>query len=149
MSLTRANVESELVSRQQARMEAVDMDVTVAGSNPDLNNVIGFAIRRLGGSVASFSAVADTDLSSFEEKDYDELLDVAEYRLLLNIKGAWGKVDIQAGQLRENLSQFSKDLDADIAAKAAYLREVYGFGGSSLGAGAVDWDFAETQEDAE
>jgi hypothetical protein len=147
MTLTRANVESELVSRQEARMEVVEMAVTVDGSNADLNNPIGFAVRKSGGTVASFASVADGDLGGFEEADYDKLLDIAEYRLLLNIKGRWGKYDIRAGQLDEKLSQFGKDLDADIDRKLTELQTLYSFGVVSLEAGVVDYDFIQTDED--
>jgi len=149
MALTRENVESELVSRQQSRMEAVDMAVTYEGSNTDLNSVIGYAIRQMGGSVSTFGAVADSDLAFLASEDYDQLLDIAEYRLLQNIKGRWGKVDIRAGQLGENLSQFTKDIDADLDRKLSMLQSMYGFGSAVLGAGAIDLDFAQTDEDNE
>jgi len=146
MSLTRANFEAELVTRQQGRMEAVEMDVTSEGSNADLNGPIGFSIRKCGGAVASFGAVADADISAFEEDEYDKLIDIAEYRLLLNIKGRWGKVDIRAGQLSENLSQFGKDLDEDIKTALENLRNIHGFGVGSISGGALDYDFAQTDE---
>jgi len=147
MTLTRANVESELVSRQQSRMEAVDMAVTYEGSNTDLNAVIGYAIRQMGGSVAAFGAVADSDLSFLASEDYDQLLDIAEYRLLQNIKGRWGKVDIRAGQLGESLSQFTKDIDVDLDHKLKTLQATYGFGMAPLEAGAIHLNFAEPAED--
>jgi len=146
MSLTRANFEGELVSRQQSRLEAVGMAVTHDGSNTDLNSPIGYAIRNCGGSVASFGLVVDADLSSFEEEDYDQLLDVAEYRLLLSIKGRWGKVDVKAGQLSESLSQFSKDIDEDIKNKLSMLKMLYGFGVGTISVGTVDYDFQETND---
>ena len=127
-------------------MEAVEMDVTSEGSNADLNGPIGFSIRKCGGAVASFGAVADADISAFEEDEYDKLIDIAEYRLLLNIKGRWGKVDIRAGQLSENLSQFGKDLDEDIKTALENLRNIHGFGVGSISGGALDYDFAQTDE---
>ena len=149
MALTRAQFETELVARQQGRMEEVEMAVTSEGSNADLNGPIGFSIRKCGGTVASFGAVADADLSAFEESEYDKLNDIAEYRLLLNIKGRWGKVDIRAGQLSESLSQFAKDLDEDIKTALSNLRIVHGFGVGSISGGVLDYDFAQTEEDDE
>lgn len=146
MSLTRANFEAELVTRQQGRMEAVEMAVSTEGANADLNGPIGFAVRKCGGSVASFGTVADGDISAFEEDEYDKLIDIAEYRLLLNIKGRWGKVDIRAGQLSENLSQFGKDLDEDIKTALNNLKSIHGFGVGSISGGALDYDFAQTDE---
>jgi len=147
MSLTRANIEAELVTRQQGRMDAVEMAVTTSGSNADLNGPIGFAIRKCGGSVASFGSVANGDISAFEEDEYDKLIDIAEYRLLLNIKGRWGKVDIRADRLEEDLSQFGKDLDEDIQNALANLQTIHGFGVGSISGGALDYDFAQTDEE--
>lgn len=146
MSLTRANAESELVSRQKSRMEAVSMEVTFVGSNADLNSPIGFAVRKMGGTVASFGSVANADLTFLDEADFDQFLDIAEYRLMLNIKGRWGMVDTKIGPRSENLSQFAEDLERDIARKLSDLQSLYGFGGGSLEAGVVDFDFAETDE---
>lgn len=149
MSLTRENFESELVSRQQARMETVEMSVETSGTNTDLNNIIGFAIRQSGGTVASFASVADSDLSGFDSEYYEQLFDIAELRLLKNIKGRWGKWDIRAGQLAENLSQFGKDLDADIERLEKHVKSTYGIGVSTVSIGSVDYDFAETMEETE
>lgn len=146
MSLTRAEIESELVSRQKARMDVVGMSLSFNGANLDLNSAIGFAVRQCGGTVASLSAVANSDLNGFGPAEHDKLLDIAEYRLLLNIKGRWGRVDIRAGQLEESLSQFAKDLDKDIENKLKELKDSYGFGGSALSAGTLDYDFAQTTE---
>lgn len=123
------------------------MVVTVIGSNADLNSPMGFAVRKMGGTVASFSSVADADLTFLDEEDFDQFLDVAEYRLMLNIKGRWGMVDTKIGPRSENLSQFAEDLERDIARKLSDLQSMYGFGGGSLEAGVVDYDFAETDEE--
>ena len=148
MSITRANLETELVSRVQGYLENVEMAVTFEGANTDLNGPIGYAIRQSGGTVASPSLVADSDLSSFEASDFDKLADIAEYRLLLNIKRKWGKVDVKAGQLSESLSQFAEQLDVDISALKDDLNTSYGYGVASLSAGVVDLDFAEHDPDA-
>jgi len=147
MSLTRINTEAELVQRQKSRMEAVSMAVTFVGTNADLNSPMGFAVRKMGGTVASFSSVADADLTFLDEEDIDQFLDIAEYRLMLNIKGRWGMVDTKIGPRSESLSQFAEDLERDITRKLADLQSMYGFGGGSLEAGVVDYDFAETDEE--
>lgn len=148
MSITRAQVEAELISRRLAMLKAVDMDTTSQGANPDLNSPIAYAVRQCGGTVASLSAVTSGDVQSVDEADIDKLLDLAEYRLLMNIKGRWAKVDISSGPFSQSLSQFSKDLDADIFEKKASLQSSYGFGGGSLQVGVIDLDFAETDPDA-
>lgn len=148
MSITRAQVEAELISRRLAMLKAVDMDTTSQGANPDLNSPIAYAVRQCGGTVASLSAVTSGDVQSVDEADIDKLLDLAEYRLLMNIKGRWAKVDISSGPFSQSLSQFSKDLDADIFEKKASLQSSYGFGGGSLQVGVIDLAFAETDPDA-
>lgn len=148
MSITRVNLETELVTRSHGYLENVGMAVTNVGTNADLNGPIGYAIRQSGGTVASPSLVADSDLSSFEASDIDKLADIAEYRLLLNIKRQWGKVDIKAGQLSQSLSQFADQLDKDIAALKDDLITSYGYGVASLSAGVIDLDFAEHDPEA-
>ncbi len=143
MSITREQLERELVSRAHGYLENVGMSVTIDGANTDLNGPIGYAIRQSGGTVADPSVVADGDISSFEVSDFDKLADIAEYRLLLNIKRKWGKVDIKMGPLSESLSQFSEQLDRDITALKDDLNTSYGYGVASLSAGVIDLDFAE------
>lgn len=148
MSITRAQVEAELISRRLAMLKAVDMDTTSQGANPDLNSPIAYAVRQCRGTVASLSAVTSGDVQTVDEADIDKLLDLAEYRLLMNIKGSWAKVDISSGPFSQSLSQFSKDLDTDIFEKKASLQSSYGFGGGSLQVGVIDLAFAETDPDA-
>jgi hypothetical protein len=144
MSIGRNQLEVELVSRRKMYLTAVEMSVLTHGSNADLNGPIGYAIRQSGGTVANPSMVADSDLSSFADGDYDQLADLAEYRLLMNVKGRWGKVDIKACQLSENLSQFADQLDKDIQALKEHLVSVYGIGSeTSLTTGVLDLNFAE------
>jgi hypothetical protein len=145
MTITRADVEAELVSRQKSRMEAVNMSLLFSGSNLDLNSSIGYAVRQCGGTVASLSSVSNSDLATVTD-DLDKLIDIAEYRLLLSIKGRWGRHDITAGQLTEKLSQFADDLDSDIDRKRSELAELYGFGSGLLEAGTISLNFAEKYE---
>lgn len=148
MSYTRAQVEAELISRRQAMLKAVGMDVTFQGTNPDLNGAIGYAVRQCGGTVASPSAVVSGDIQTVDESEIDKLFDLAEYRLLMNIKGNWAKVDISSGPFSQSLNQFADQLDKDLAAMKENLEYVYGFGAGSLQVGVIDLDFMETDPDA-
>lgn len=144
MALTIAQIETILVSRRSGYMSAADLAVTVVGTNADLVDPIGYAIRQVGGSVNSYGAVTDTDLLSVDSSDYDMLFDFAEYRLLLNLKGRYGKVDIKAGHLAESLSQMADQLKEDIATMAAYLTDFYGFGTASrIEMGVMSYDIAD------
>ena len=148
MTITRAQVEAELISRRLAMLQAVNMDTTSQGANPDLNSPIAYAVRQCGGTVASLSAVTSGDVQSVDEAEIDKLLDLAEYRLLMNIKGRWAKVDASSGPFSQSLSQFADQLDKDLEAMKANLENVYGFGGGSLQVGVIDLSFMETDPDA-
>src|SRR5690242_14586451 len=97
MSLTRANIETILVKRCGPLMTAAGMATTVLGSNADLNDPIGYAVRKAGGSVTSFVAVADADIAGVDELGYDQLLDLAELRTLETILGNLDDVDLRVG----------------------------------------------------
>ncbi len=116
MALTRAQFESILLARCGKQLTAASLDgVTANGSNPDLNDPLGFAIRQAGGSVADPSAVADADLSGFAASSYDKLFDLGEYRTLENISGNLDLVDIQEGPHKENLSQLAAQVEKRLA----------------------------------
>lgn len=148
MTVTRAQVEQELTSRRLAMLKAVGMDTAFQGENSDLNGPIGYAVRQCGGTVANVSAVTDNDVQSVDETEIDKLFDIAEFRLLMNIKGKWGKVDISSGPFRQSLSQFSADIDKDLATLKKNLEDIHGFGGASFEAGVLDLAFMETDPDA-
>lgn len=148
MTITRVQLETELVARRRAMMEAAGLAVTFAGSNNDLVSPMSYAIRQSGGTLASLSNVTDADLATVDQEDYDKLMDLAEYRLLRNIKGRWAKVDISSGPFSQSWSQLADQLDADIAAMKEQLEEEYGFGGSSsIEVGVIDFNFQQTNPD--
>ena len=146
MAITRTQLESELVSRRKAMMEAVGMLSTETGY-PDLNSPIAYAIRQCGGTVSDLSSVSNSDLATVDSADYDKLMDIAELRLLRNIKGRWAKVDISSGPFSQSFNQLASQLDTDIAAMKAQLEEEHGFGGSSLEVGVIDLNFQQTDPD--
>ena len=148
MTLTRAQVEQELVTRRQSMLKAVGMDDTSNGSNADLNSPIGYAVRQCGGTVASLGSVSSADVQTVDTSDLDRLLDIAEYRLLMNIKGRWAKVDTSSGPFSQSLSQLADQLDKDLASLKTNLGDQYGFGGGSLQVGVLDLSFMETDPDA-
>lgn len=129
-------------------MSAVAMDVTtVDGNNLDLNDPIGFGIRRAGGSVSSIALVVDADVLTVGASDVDQLLDLSELRLLFNIKGAWAKTDISAGLLTEKLGDFAKQIDEDIKMLKEHMLDSYGIGGSTISSGSIRLDFQTTMDD--
>ncbi len=146
MTITRAQLETELLSRSKGYMTAVGMDLTATGNNPDLNSPIGYAVRRSGGAVADPSTVTDADMSTFDATLFDQLADIAEERLLLNIKRRWAKVNISVGQVSESLGQLADQLDNDIDFISRANAAKYSTGGAILTAGVIDLNFTESPD---
>ena len=149
MSLTRANAEVVLISRAGNLMTAAGLDgVTVDGTNSDLNDPIGYGIRKVGGTVADVTNVADSDLTSISSDDYDEFFDYSEYRLLQNIAGNLDDVDIRVGPQEQKLSQLADFLDRRIERLKSKLEAEYGLGYATITAGYIDLNFQEEFETA-
>lgn len=127
MALTRTQFETILVSRCGKLLTAADLDgVTSNGSNPDLNDPLGYAIRQCGGSVADPAQVADSDLSALAASAYDKLFDLAEYRTLENIAGNLDLVDISEGPHRESLGQLAERVEKRLTRLQEKLQKSYG-----------------------
>lgn len=146
MSLTRANVETILVRRCGSLLTAAGLDgTTLDGTNVDLNDPIGYALREMGYTVDDITAVADADVSS--AANYDKLLDLSELRTLENIQGNLDEVDITLGPRKEALGQLPTRLEKRIERLEAKVRKVYGIGVGTITAGVIKLDFAEHNED--
>lgn len=129
MALTRANVESVLIRRLGRILAACQLDgATVDGSNPDLADPIGLAVRQLGGTTASIADVADADLATLADSQADALLDVAELRALESCLGNLPDVDVTVGPERESLGQLGTRLEAAIARKRSQVLRDHGIG---------------------
>jgi hypothetical protein len=145
MSLSRAQVETILVKRCGALMTLVGMGITYAGSNGDLNDPIGVAVRRLGGTVGNPASVADADIATVT-KSVDAILDVSELRLLENILGNYDDVDIVVGPTQERLSQNREGIEKRLDRLSKGCKERYGVDLPTIEAGLLDFDFAEHGE---
>ena len=106
-ALTRAILGTILKSRIGTLMEAVSFAVTTAGANADLDDPLAWATRRVGGTTASFSTTTDAEIAAVSSDEYEDLVDLAEYRTLQNILGNLDNVDITAGPRSEKLSQLA------------------------------------------
>ena len=144
MSLTRANTEQILIRRCGKLLTAAGLDgTTVAGNNADLNDPLGWALRKSGYSVASVAAIADADLAAVSADDTDKLLDLAELRALETILGNLDDVDITLGQRSESLSQLSAQVEKKLTRLQARVEKAYGVGIGTLQAGMITNLFAE------
>lgn len=142
MTITRANVEAILVQRCGALMSFAGYAVTVAGSNANLNDPIGYALRQTGYSVASIAAVADADLAVIDDADIDQILDIAEFRTLENVSGNLDDVDITNGPESERFSQVSAALEKRMARLQEKINTAYG-SGVTAATSSILYDFAE------
>ena len=130
MAVTRAQVETVLISRCKKRMEFVGFNVTLNGNNTDLNDPICSALQLIGVSPVDISNVADSDLATVT--DISKLCDLAEVRLLENILGNSDKVTLQAASGIEHFGQANDALEKIIARKQADIQRKYGIGFSTI-----------------
>lgn len=107
MALTRAIAAQILVKRLGPMMTVADMAVTILGANADLNDPLAWAIRGVDGTTAAHNTVTDAELALIASAKYDDLMALAEWRLLQNIQGALDAVDITVGPRKELLSQYA------------------------------------------
>lgn len=135
---TRVQAETVLVRRAEQAMTAASMAVTIAGSNADLDDPLGWALRQLSYSVADITSVTTAEVAAVTAGDLDEFLSLTEYRLLINIFNRVG-VDTAVGPRSEKLNQLAERLEKRIAS----LGEELGVVGASIEAGVVSLDFAE------
>ncbi len=127
MALTRANVEALVIRRVGKLLAAAGLDgATVSGANADLNDPLGYAIRKLGYTVTTVNAVADADVALVTTADYDRLFDLTELRALENALGNYDAVNLRVGPRSEDLSQLGAQLQKMIDSKRTYIQNEYG-----------------------
>jgi len=142
VALTRAILETIITKRVGALMEAAGMIVTTTGVNYDLHDPLAWANRMVGGTSTYASTVEDADLAKVAAADYDDFIDLAEYRTLKNILGNLDDVDITAGPRSEKLSQLADHVQKMVEARQPF---VDGFSRSPT-AGYISMAFAEHGE---
>jgi len=144
MALTRANVEFLLEARLSPLLSAAGMDsTTVDGTNVDLNDGIGRAVRDLGYAVASAVLVADADVGLVPAAEHNEFLDAAELHTLSNILGNLDDVDITVGPRTEKLNQLATKIERKIERLRKSMALVYGYSLATVTTGYITLDFAE------
>lgn len=147
MAYTIRQFETLLVRRTSAIMLEVDMDTVYTGDNEDLVDPIGFGLRVLGITLGDITKPVDSDLTTLGDDQVDELLDLAEYRLLLNIYQNFDDVDVRIGHRQEEFSQLANRILMRVDRLRTHLRDVYGYGESELEAGVIDLDFDTLGDD--
>jgi len=123
-------------------MEAAGMIVTTTGVNYDLHDPLAWANRMVGGTSTYASTVEDADLAKVAAADYDDFIDLAEYRTLKNILGNLDDVDITAGPRSEKLSQLADHVREMIDSRQAFVDSF----ARPMAAGYISLDIAEHGE---
>lgn len=143
MSVTRADIENEIVSRLKALLVAAEMATTTAGANASLNASIGWAVRVVGGTVAGISLVTSADVQTVADADIDTFLDLAEYRTRLTIDGNFAEVDTKVGDIDVKYDQLRRGNERAIARLEARYGAAYGLTEAAVGlsAGTLDLNF--------
>jgi hypothetical protein len=144
MSLTKADLDAELVDRAGGLLAFVGRSVDVTGANPATVGPLREGLASLGLGTASFGAIADADLAAVAPANVQQLIDVAEYRLLQNVLGWLTKVDQSIGMGSQSLGQVRRDLLQTLRSLSDTLRAQYGYGLGTLAGGSVDLGFAQT-----
>ena len=148
MTITRANVETVLVRRCGKLLTAAELDgTTINGANADLNDPIGWALRQLGFTVASIAFVKDSDLTSIDDDNIDQLLDLAELRALNNVAGNLDGYAITVGPRTEQRQQLAEQVSKRIERLQQTIEKQHGIGLGTFTAGVIGLDFAEVEEE--
>lgn len=145
MALTRVIAETILVSRLGPMMAVGELAVTIVGTNADLDDPLAWGTRMVGGSTAAHNTVTDAELALISADDYDDLMLLAEWRTLLNIRGAINMVDIVTGPRAEKLHQFVAQLQQMLDTLEPSV-EALGVLTTAMTAGYISLDFVEHGE---
>lgn len=149
MSITRAKAETILIERVGVLMTAAGFDGnTHDGSNQNLNDPLLYALWKTGNtSVGNIIGVTTDDLGALASADYAKFFDLAELRLLMNVRGNLSDVDITVGPRSERLSQRVRLLDDMIRRKRQSIEQEYGIGASELQIGQINLNFQSKNDD--
>lgn len=105
MAITNRMAGTVILKRVGPLMTAAGMEVD--DHDPDLDDPFAWATRQLGHTTADVSDVTDAEMASVAVADYDNFLDLAEYRTLQNILGSLDDVDLAVGPRAEKFSQLA------------------------------------------
>lgn len=117
--MKRLDVQLLLERRCGEFMEQAKMSIGTAGDNPDMADPILWALRMLGYQPASLVLVSDAEIAAVVQEHVLAFLDLAELRLLENIRGNLTKVSTSLtqqvgvveswGQLLDQIGKMIKD----------------------------------------
>lgn len=139
MPYTRRQIERVLIKRTGQFLSEAGLDgTTQSGANDDLSDPIATTIRKMGYTVADLSEVADTDLANVPDGDIDQLLDMAELRVLETIEGNLTLVTTGEADSSYSFSDLASRLSTRIQRLRDRIIEEYGvISGVEIGTGVI------------
>lgn len=147
MAYTVLQIETLLLRRAKSIMNEVGMDVIPSGVNTDLADPINEALTMMGMYADDPTTPTDADLSSVTNADLLKMLDLSEYRLLLNVFQNFDDVDVRIGHRQEEFSQLANRILQRVDRLRTHIREEYGIGLQDLQAGVIDLDLDTSGDD--
>ena len=125
-------------------MTHLGMDgLTIAGTNADLTDSIGAAIRFLGGTTSDPTAITDSDILTIPDANLPAIYDAAEMYLVAAMRSQITDVDEVVGPFSAKLSQLPDRLLADWKLLKAKLEDEFGIGGVEAAMGVITQEFAQ------
>jgi hypothetical protein len=122
-------------------MAAAGMAVTVAGSNIDLADPIGWGLRQLDYTASINPTTAQVE--AVTDADFDEFLDYVNLALLENISTNLDAVDTTVGPRSEKLDQLTDRVEGRLTRLLEKMRVEYGYGIGTAILGTITHEFAE------
>lgn len=147
MAYTVLQIETLLLRRAKSIMNEVGMDVVPSGVNTDLADPINEALTMMGMYADDPTTPTDADLSSVTNADLLKMLDLSEYRLLINVFQNFDDVDVRIGHRQEEFSQLANRILQRVDRLRTHIREEYGIGLQDLQAGVIDLDLDTSGDD--
>lgn len=147
MTYTVRQIEVLMLRRTKSIMNEVGMDVEPSGVNTDLADPINEALTMMGLYADDPTQPDDADMAAVSQSQLLKLLDLAEYRLLINVYQNFDDVDVRIGHRQEEFSQLANRILMRVDRLRTHIREEYGIGLQALQAGVIDLDLDSSGDD--
>jgi hypothetical protein len=147
MAYTIVQIETLMLRRTKAILTEVAFETDATGTNPDMADPISFALLLMDIEPGDITVPVDADLITLTADNITQLLDLTEYRLLLNIAQNFDDVDVRIGHRQEEFSQLANRIIMRTDRLRTHLRTSYGYGRGDLEGGVIDLDFDSSGDD--
>lgn len=108
----------------------------------DVPQAVLYAVRMLGVTPQSNTAVSTADLASVADSDVNQLLDLAVWYLLTQISLNADEDDLRRAGILQDVTKFREGIDRSLDRWTRFMNGAYNLGVSTLQAGVIQLDFA-------